>query len=71
MADYEVKVISGLSTDSDSYFIAYDEMDYEQRDMVYYIMSYDDRFTEDLAVAALNSIGFDQDEGRFVCLLPL
>ena len=71
MADYVVKTKNGSSTDSDMKFIAYNDMDYEQKDMVYYIMSYDDRFTEDLAVSALNSTGFDQDEGRFVCLLPL
>lgn len=62
MLDYKItETKASLANDGD---LTYECMDTEQRDMAYNLKHYDERFSEELAVQALNRVGFDQEEGE-------
>lgn len=65
LSEYRDFVNARHAEDADETYLSYDEMDSEQQEWVYQVLYADQvRFTEELAVKAVNQIGFEAEDGK-------
>lgn len=65
LSEFKEYVNAKQPVDADEAYLSYNDMDPEQQDMIYEVVNIDDdRFTQELAVKAVNVKGFEAEDGE-------